>query len=148
MKPSFVSRFLAFTVAFYVGSLVSVFILTVVKTAVFFQHHFWSWLLEWIQGDVFPVALAELFRSPLMGLLFALLGIRWLNRSAAVRFGVACGAFSYAVAYFFSIVGSTGGAMAHAVANFNLIEYFLLGLPIGLVFMARFLDGRIIDVST
>ncbi len=142
MKTSFFSRFLDFTLAFYAGSVAAVFVLTVVKTATFFPHHFWAWLLDWIRYDVFPIALAELFRSPLMGLLFALLGTRWLDRSSTIKFGLACGAFSYAVAYFFSVLGSTGGALAHVVINLNLIEYFMLGLPVAIILLSRFFSAQ------
>jgi len=121
MKTSFFSRFLGFTLAFYTGSVVTIFILTLVKTATFFQVHFWSWLFEWIKDDVFPIALAELFRSPVMGLLFALLGSRWFAPSSTIKYGVACGAFSYAVTYFFTILNGMGGILSLLVANFNLI---------------------------
>ena len=140
MKTSFFSRFLAFGLAFYVGGVVATFILTVVKTASFFRHDFWSWVLACIKTDVFPIALAELFRSPILGLLFALFGTRWLDRPSTLKFGFACGAFSYAVAYFFSFLGSTGGALAQSVSDFSLIEYTLLGLPVVLVLLPRF-DG-------
>jgi hypothetical protein len=142
MKTSFFSRFLAFSLAFYGGSVAAVFVLTVVKTAVFFQHHFWSWLFRCIKGDVFPIALAELFRSPIMGLLFALLGTRRLAPSSTIKFGIACGAFSYAAAFFFSILGSTRGTLAQSVTSLNLIEYSLLGLPVGLVLLSRFFTAR------
>ena len=137
MKTSFFSRFVSFSVAFYVGSVVAVFILTIVKTATYFQHHFWPWLLSWMIGDVVPITIAELFRSPVMGLLFALLGARWLSRNTTIKFGLACGAFSYAVAYFFSVLGGNRGTLAQTVIDYNLIEYFLLGLPVGLVLLSR-----------
>ena len=143
MKTSFISRFLGFSLAFYVGGVAAVFVLTIVKTAVFFPVHFWRWLIEWMGADVLPVALAELFRSPIMGLLFALLGTRCLAPSSTVKFGVACGAFSYAIAYFFSILGSTHGTLAQAVTNLNLTEYTVLGLPVGLVLLSRFFTTRI-----
>ena len=142
MKTSFISRFVSFSVSFYVGSVVAIFILTVVKTATFFQHHFWSWLLDWIRFDVFPVAIAELFRSPIMGLLFALFGARWLAPSTTIKFGLVCGVFSYAVAYFFSVLGSTHGSLAQTVVDYNLIEYFLLGLPIALILLSRLFAGQ------
>ena len=142
MKVSFFSRFLAFSLAFYVGSVVTVFILTVVKTATFCRDDFWSWLFIWIKLEVFPVAFAELFCSPIMGLLFALLGARWLAPSSTIKFGVACGAFSYAVFYFFGILGSIGGILAQAVSSLNLIEYSLLGLPVALVLLSRFFTAK------
>ena len=141
MKLSFLSRFLAFTVAFYAGAVGAVFILEIVKTAAFLPHGFWSWLSAGIKGNVFPIALAELFRSPVMGLLFALLGPRWLERSATIKFAVACGAFSYAIAFFFSILGSMRGSFAPLVTNHYLIECSLLGLPVGLVLLSPFLPG-------
>jgi hypothetical protein len=140
MKTSFFPRFLAFSGAFYGGCVVCVFLLTVVKTATFFQHDFWLWLLSWIKGDVFPIALAELFRSPLMGLLFAWRGSRLFTRREIVTFGIACGAFSYAVGYFFSVLAGTGGALARAVDDFSLTEGAILGLPIVLILLSRF-DG-------
>ena len=137
MKPSFLARFLGFSVAFYVGSVVGVLVLTVVKTAVFFQHHFWSWILGWIKDDVFPIAVKELFRSPIMGLLFALLGARGMAPSSTLKFGAVCGAFSYATAYFFTILRSTG-SLPQLYFRFNLIEYSLLGVPVLLILLSRF----------
>jgi hypothetical protein len=138
MKNSFFPRFLAFSGAFYGGSVITIFLLTVVKTAVFFPAHFWSWIHEWMGADVLPVALAELFRSPLMGLWFAWVGSRHFGRREIMTFGIACGAFSYAVGYFFSILSSTGGILAQSVISLNLTEYFLLGVPVGLGFLSRF----------
>ena len=103
MKTSFFSRFLGFSLAFYVGSVVAVFILTVVKTATLFPVHFW----------------------------------RWLTQSTTIKFGLACGAFSYAIAYFFTILVSMGGTLAQSVTSLNLIEYSLLGLPVVLVLLSR-----------
>jgi hypothetical protein len=142
VRTSFLFRFLVFSPAFCLGSVASVSVLTVVKTAVFFSHDFGSWLISWIEADVFPIALAELFRSPVMGLLFALLGTHWVERSSIIKFGFACGAFSYAVAYFFSVLGGTGGVVAQCVTSVNLIEYFLLGLPIALVLLSPLLVSR------
>jgi hypothetical protein len=140
MRASFYSRFLWFTLAFYAGCVATVFFLTIVRTGIFFQVHFWTWLWAWIKGDVFPVALAELFRSPLMGLLFSFLGPSKHDRSWILKFGLACGAFSYAIADFFSVIGSSRGSHAEFVTNHNLIEYSLLGLPIAFVLLSRVIN--------
>ena len=142
MKPSFFSRFLAFSLAFYIGSVAAVFVLTIVKWAVFFQHHSISWLLSLITYDLIPVALAELLRSPIMGLFFALIGARWLARSSTIKLGIACGAFSYVIAYFFTVLRSAPGTLAQFVASLNLIEYSLLGLPVLLIVLSRFFTAR------
>jgi hypothetical protein len=142
MNASFVSRFLAFSLAFYVGSVAAIFVLTVVKWAVFFQHHSWSWLLGLMRYDVVPVALAELYRSPIMGLFFALLGARGLAPSSTIKFGMACGAFSYAIAFLFTMIRSTPGPIAQAVIALNLIECSLLGLPVALVLLSHFFAAR------
>jgi hypothetical protein len=64
MKNSFFSRFLGFTLAFYAGTILSVFILTVVKTAAFFPHGFWPWLGDKRNRTSFLLSLPNLFVRP------------------------------------------------------------------------------------
>jgi hypothetical protein len=137
MKITFLSRFLGFTLAFYTGTILSVFILTVVKTAAFFPHEFLPWLWSQMKSDFFPFVIAELVRSPLMGFLFALVGPRWNSKISTVKFGVWCGAFACAFAFFFGMLGNSGSPFGRMILGTNLIEYFLLGLPVVLVLVSR-----------
>ncbi len=142
MKTSFFSRFLTFTLAFYAANIIAIGVLTLIQAEVFFSHDFWRWLLSSIRLDVGPAALAELFRSPLMGLLFALLGPRTPDRSFIVKLAIGCGAFSYAVAFFISLAGNIPGQVAVSATTFGLIELSELGLPFAAILLARLFVPR------
>ena len=137
MKSSFFLRFLLFSLAFYGGRIVVVFLLTVIKTAFFYNAHFWSALLDWIRFDVLPVAVKELFRSPVMGFQFASLGTRHLVRREIISFGAKCGISGYALAFVFSILAGKGEWLRQIISDFNLISIPLLGLPVVLILWPR-----------
>ncbi|HEY0256544.1 MAG TPA: hypothetical protein VGC39_03795 [Candidatus Methylacidiphilales bacterium] len=138
MKISFWQRFLAFTLSFWGGIVVALFLLKAVNAFCFSPYHFWAWFLDEIHYDVFPVALAELFRSPIMGLLFALLGSRKFNLRALIRFGAVCGGASYIVADAFNLAGFASWNLAPYFRQPLVVEYIILGLPIVLILLSRF----------
>jgi len=141
MNISFFRRFLVFTLSFWVGTILSVSALTffhVVSEVVFIFHsHFGGWLLDGLRYYVFPIALAEMFRSPLMGILFAWLGSSHWNQAAIIRFGIVCGAASYVVAWLLNLLGHMSWSMAPYFQQ-PLAMYMMLGLPVALILLSRF----------
>jgi hypothetical protein len=147
MKPSFFPRFLLFSVAFYAGCVVVVFLLTVVKTAVFYNLHFWSALLDWTRFDVLPVAVNEFVRSPVLGLLFAWLGSRTLNRREIMSFAAKCGILAYGLAFVFTVLATKSETLRQIISDFDLIQIGLLGLPIVLILWSRIWKSRSCDAK-
>jgi len=141
-KASFLRRFGLLTLGLYLGAVLCVFVLTIVKIVCFFPYHFWHWLYYWSRYDVLPVALAELLRSPVMGLLFALLGARHLTPRGIFRFGAVCGMLAYATAHFISLLASTGRPYSTIIQDWGLIQAATLGLPVVLILLSRFLDWK------
>ena len=137
MKTSFFPRFLTFTLSFWCGVVISVFLLTAINAASFFHGHFWLWFANGIRYNLLPVAMAEIFRSPLMGLLFALLGSRDLGRPDTIRLGSVFGAASYAIANVFTLAGFASWSLAPYFRQ-PMAEYIILGLPIALILLSRF----------
>jgi hypothetical protein len=137
MKISFFLRFCVFTLSFWGGIVGSIFLLTAINAACFFPRHFWLWFLDGIRYDLLPVAVAEMLRSPVMGLLFAWLGSHDLSRSGIIRFGAACGAASYAVASVVNLASFASWDLASYLRQ-PVAEYIILGLPIALILLSRF----------
>ena len=137
MKLSFFPRLLVFALSFWGGTVSAIFLLTAINAACFFPRHFWPWFLDGIRFDLLPVALAEMFRSPVMGLLFAWLGSPDLSRSGMIRFGVVCGAVSYAVAGVINLASFAPWSLAPYLRQ-PVAEYIILGLPVVLILLSRF----------
>jgi hypothetical protein len=131
-QASFFARFLAFTATFWSGAVSAFAILILIEQAFFFHGPFWPVLLGDIRGGLIPVAIAELFRSPVMGFLFAFLGRRQLNLRTVSRFGATCGALAYAGADILILSGRTDHVQV------PLTEYANLGLPVILILLSRF----------
>jgi hypothetical protein len=137
MKTSFFPRFLAFSGAFWSGTLASIFLLTAINAICFFPQHFWPWFLDGIHYDLLPVAGAEMFRSPIMGLLFAWLGNPRFSLRTLMRFGAVCGASSYAVADACNLAGFASWSLAPYFRQPGA-EHIILGLPVVLIILSRF----------
>ncbi len=142
LRLSFVSRFCRFTVSFYIGSVGAIIFLITIQTAVFKHPGFWSWWKNAMRFDVFPVAIAELLRSPLMGLFFALLGARGLVRASVFKLVLGSGAFCYALAFFFVMLGNIPGEIAVLPGTSDLIEVSEIGLPIIVVLASRWFVAK------
>jgi len=136
MKPSFFPRLLSFTIAFWIGATATIFLLTLVKYVCLFHSHFSVWFFSMVRFDVFPVSLAEMIHSPFLGLLYALAGKRHPTLPAVIRFSVACGAVSYAVAEAVNLA-SFGGWSFSPWLQQPLAEHIILGLPVVLIVLSH-----------
>ena len=136
--PGFFWRLFVFTIAFYAGAVLCVTLLTVIKTAVFFNSHFWSALLDWVRFDVLPIALTELVRSPILGLIFAAVGTRKTSLIKIRKSGATCGVITYAAGYFLTILGSDDAAIRQVISDFGLVDVALYALPVLLILLSRF----------
>lgn len=141
MNLSFPWRFLLFTCAFWSGAVLSIVLITATSRAGSYHVHYWPWFLSGLRENLFPIVLSELFRSPFMGLLFALLGRRYTQKRSIIRFGIVCGLASYILADAFKLMGESSWRWALYFRGIS-VESVVLGTPILLILLSRFVPEK------
>jgi hypothetical protein len=132
----FLQRTLLYATGLFVGCTLCVSIITVAQKYTVSTPKVWPYVLDWFRFWVWPVMVAEMIRSPLAGLFYALLGPARYTRSRILGFGATCGLVAYGFAYFFSVVAGRGPEMRQIVSGWNLIQGSTLGVPLILILIA------------